>query len=301
MTEALREAVSPLGALVPIGPVRRAPRLPGRALMLRLANDRLRRAPRSFDVAETSVGRVVSGNTSDLIERYLYVFGTWEPSLSAFLRSKLGPGDVFVDVGANVGYFTLLAADAVSQTGHVIAFEPHPATVEKLRGNIDANGLRNVTVIPSVASDTAGEVELFSGPATNLGRSSTAPVPDGTAAGRVASVVAADAVPHELWPRVRAIKVDVEGDELRVLRGLHRLLEALPTGACVVVEVAPERLEERGESASVLFDTMVDLGFTAASLPNDYHPSSYARRSVARPTPLTAPPSTIVDVVFTKS
>lgn len=297
----MRAVLSPAGELVPVAAVRRARWLPGRRWLLRLANDRLRRAPRSFSVAETSVGRVVEGNTGDLIERYLYVFGTWEPTLSAFFEAQLRPGDVFVDIGANVGYFTLLAARAVTAAGHVIAFEPLPATVSKLRRNIDANALGNVTIVPKVASDEAGHVEIFSGPSTNLGRSSTAPVHDGSSAGRVESVVTADAIPEDLWPRVRAIKVDVEGDELRVLRGLHPLLSALAKDACVVVEVAPERLDGRGHSAGQLLETMAALGFSAAALPNDYHPSYYTRSIVNRPVPLTGAPTEIVDVVFTKA
>jgi FkbM family methyltransferase len=298
--DALRAAISPAGALVPIEAVRRASWLPGRGALLRLANDRLRRRPRRFSVAETSVGRVVEGSTADLIERYLYVFGTWEPSLTTFLRSTLRPGDVFVDIGANVGYFTLLAARAVGPTGRVIALEAMPATAAKLEANVSANGLSQVEVLACAASDVDGELEIYSGPETNLGRSSTAPVHDGAPAGRVRCIVAADAVPAELWPRVRAIKIDVEGDELRVLRGLRPLLAALAPGASVVVEVAPERLAERGSSAAALLAEMAELGFAASTLSNDYQPSAYATAVVQAPVPLAGVPDEIADVVLTK-
>jgi len=300
--DALRAVVSPAGELVPVGAVRRAAWLPGRGVLLRLANDRLRRRPRRFDTAETSVGRVVGGSTADLIERYLYVFGTWEPAITAHLRAVLRPGDVFVDIGANVGYFTLLAAGAVGPSGHVVAFEAMPATATKLRANVAANDIDHVTVLACAASDVDGEIEIFSGPATNLGRSSTSPVQDGTAAGRVPCVVAADAVPSALWPRVRAIKIDVEGDELRVLHGLRPLLSSLAPGASVVVEVAPDRLAERGSSAAALLDEMAAMGFAAAALANDYHPAAYAGAAAGpAPRPLTEVPTEIVDVVFTKA
>ena len=298
--DALRAALSPAGSLVPVDVVRRASWLPGRGAMLRLANDRLRRRPRRFSVADTAVGRVVEGSTADLIERYLYVFGTWEPSLTSFLRSTLRPGDVFVDIGANVGYFTLLAARSVGPSGHVVALEAMPRTAAKLRANVAANALSHVEVLACAASDADGEIEIFSGPETNLGRSSTAPVRDGSPAGRVRCMVAAEAVPRELWGRVRAIKVDVEGDELRVLRGLRPLLVALSPGASVVVEVAPDRLAERGSSAATLLDDMAALGFDASTLSNDYHPSAYAAVVPAAPVPLVDVPSDIVDVVFTK-
>ena len=299
--DALRATISPAGALVPVSAVRRARRLPGRGALLRLANDRLRRRPRAYGSAETSVGTFVDGNTADLIERYLYVFGTWEPSLSAYLSSTLRPGDVFVDIGANVGYFTLLAARAVGPTGRVVAMEAMPATATKLRANVEANGLDNVEVIARAASDVDGHIDIFSGPVTNLGRTSTSPMADSTAVDRVECVVASSAVPQELWSRVRVVKIDVEGDELRVLHGLRPLLAAMPAGASVVAEVAPARLSERGQSPGELLDDMAAMGFVPAALANDYHPSSYTGSAVAAPVPLQGVPREMTDVVFTKA
>jgi hypothetical protein len=151
-----------------------------------------------------------------------------------------------------------------------------------------------------VASDEEGEIEMFAGPSTNFGKSGTAPVPDGASAGRVAKVVAADAIPQDLWPRIRAIKVDVEGDELRVVRGLQQLLPSLAPGAAVVVEVAPDRLESRGGASNEIFELMTGAGFDAARLTNDYHPRSYATPVLHVPEPITGPPTEITDVVFTK-
>lgn len=272
-----------------------------RKILLRLANDALRRYPRRYRVAETEAGQMVDGDTSDLIERYLYVFGTWEPTLSTLLRTHLRPGDVFVDIGANVGYFTMLAAHAVGASGHVIAVEPVPATVRKLRKNLAANGAGNVTVLPYAASDAAGHVQIFSGPPTNVGKSGTSPVAGGRAVGPVRQVVAADAVPVHLRASLRAIKVDVEGDELRVLRGLQPLLERLPAGAWVVAEVAPDRLQQRGHSGSEVFELMLKLGFEAQAIPNDYHPAAYAEpQRGPEVIPLDHPPDEMTDVIFSK-
>ena len=280
--------------------VRHATWLPGRAALLRLANDRLRRQPRGYERAVTDAGVFVNGTTGDLIERYLYVFGTWEPSLSGYLRERLRPGDVFVDIGANIGYFTHLAAHIVGGGGSVLAFEPLPATVAKLRANIEANELGNVTVVDAAASDDDGEVDVFQGPATNVGRSATSPLADGSPAGRVRTVRAAAAIPADVWPRVRAIKVDVEGDELRVIRGLQPLLAVATPGMCLVAEVAPDRLSQRGGAATEVLSLMDELGFSAAAIENDYHPRAYAPPRVHPPAPLTAAPEVMTDVVFTK-
>src|SRR5450755_115400 len=85
----------------------------------------VRRREFSFETM-TSRGWRVRGNTTDWIQRQLYYFGLWEPNLSAWIERRLSTGDVFVDVGANVGYFTLLAAGVVGKTGKVVAIEPMP-------------------------------------------------------------------------------------------------------------------------------------------------------------------------------
>src|SRR4051794_26991463 len=63
--------------------------------------------------SRTIFGAKITGDTADLIQRYIYFFGVWEPDITAWLRSALKPGDCFVDVGANIGYYTLLASQVV--------------------------------------------------------------------------------------------------------------------------------------------------------------------------------------------
>ena len=113
-------------------------------------------------------------------------------------------------------------------------------------------------------------------------------------------MVAASVVPEDLWPRVRVIKIDVEGDELAVLRGLRPLLEQLPQGASVMVEVTPDRLLSRGETAASLFDYLVSLGFTASALENEYTAGFYTRQAHVAPVQLSQPPEDQTDVVFVK-
>ena len=81
-------------------------------------------------------GFVVAGNTSDLIQGYLYWFGVWEPNLTDFIMRRMSdaPNRVFVDVGANIGYFTTLVAKRHPQSS-VVSIEAFPPTVEKLRLN----------------------------------------------------------------------------------------------------------------------------------------------------------------------
>ena len=73
----------------------------------------------------------------------------WEPSTTAFILAALGPGDVFVDVGANIGWFTILAAHRVGVSGHVWAFEPRPGTCGRLADSVSANGFEGPLLGPA--------------------------------------------------------------------------------------------------------------------------------------------------------
>ena len=263
------------------------------------ANRALKRRPRSYRAVPTAHGFTVDGHTSDLIQRYLYVFGVWEPDVTRWLRGHLQPGDVVVDIGANIGWFSLLAASCVGPSGRVLAFEPVPSIADALEANVRRNGLP-VDVHRVVVGDSGGSTEVFRSAGTNLGRSGTAGGVGTVSEGAVTTVRAADAVPRELWSRIRFVKVDVEGDERRVLRGLEPLLAALSPGAAVFVEVTPDDLAARGESADELLSAMRALGYLPLAIANSYAPESYARRQPQDPVPLRATPTTQTDVIFVR-
>lgn len=88
-------------------------------------NAALRNTPVTRDIVLRN-GVRMSVDTKDIVQRYLYQFGIWEPSLSGWLARTLRPGDVFVDVGANIGYYSLLAARLVGHLGSVVAIEASP-------------------------------------------------------------------------------------------------------------------------------------------------------------------------------
>ena len=152
----------------------------------------------------------------------VWISGRVEEPVQTALRRVLRSGDVFFDVGASVGFFTLLGARLVGPRGTVVAFEPHPATVQELRQNVDANALDNVLVLPQAVSSRRGDavLELRHG-----ARSSLADAP--VATGRVAHVATTSiddfvAIHPVLVPAV--VKIDVEGHEVDVLRGMRGTL-----------------------------------------------------------------------------
>lgn len=150
--------------------------------------------------------------------------GEYEGRLTPFVRQLVRAGEVFVDVGANEGYYSVLAARA--QPGaRVLAVEPQSRLQPVLRRNLDANGVRNVAVAHVALGEGAGETELFLHPSTNPGASGEHRARRlNTAHERVRVVPLDRLVAEHGITGVRLMKVDCEGAEARVVRGAADLL-----------------------------------------------------------------------------
>ena len=161
----------------------------------------------------------------------------------------LKPGDVAMDIGANVGLYTVLLARTVGSQGLVIACEPGSRNFEHLDENLKLNGLTNVRLFRKALGDTPGEAKLYA--STVIGNSSLGGK-NGSGAGEDVEVIEGDRlIVTESLPVPRAIKVDVEGFEYAVLRGLERTMR---DQACqfVTCEVHPSLLPEGVEPAMIL-------------------------------------------------
>lgn len=161
---------------------------------------------------------------------------TWltkEPGTVAWLRAQLRSGDVFYDVGANVGVYTLLAAEIVGPTGQVIAFEPHLFTAGTLIRNVQANGFTDrVQVITSALwdDDTFLPFHYQHVMAGSSGSQLRDPIDENgkTFVPELTEwkhVTKADSLIWHGLNRPQVIKIDVDGHELSVLRGMRRILD----------------------------------------------------------------------------
>jgi len=138
------------------------------------------------------------------------------------LQALLSPGDHFVDCGANVGLWSLVAAGRVGAAGRVTAFEPNPPAYQRLTQNVAASGEvgRRVTAINVAVADRVGEAAFATGTHHNLGRIVADPAADSI-------VVAAVTLDDQLGETpVHALKLDIEGGEAAALRGAMRILKA---------------------------------------------------------------------------
>lgn len=168
------------------------------------------------------------------VELALFRQGTYEQGTLSFIHRVLRPGDVFVDVGANIGLMSLYAAATLRGTGRVMSFEPMPATFETLSRNIRLNDFGNVEALNLALGAADAHLEMFDSLASNRGAASLIR-PEGAVAGRRVEIRRLDDVLAEhAVGRVACLKLDVEGWELEALEGAPRLLSSPDAPRCIV-------------------------------------------------------------------
>src|SRR5258706_235637 len=154
----------------------------------------------------------------DLVPLTILRTGEWQPEIWEAVSPNLHQGSVFLDVGAHIGYFSLIASKRVGPTGRVVSFEPNPETQRLLNDNVAINRASNITVEPIACTDREQTLTFYASPIVNTGASSLAKEnADYGGASRAFTVRGRpiDDVVRELnLQRVDAIKVDVEGAEL---------------------------------------------------------------------------------------
>lgn len=201
----------------------------------------------------------------DGIAREVFFTGRYEPQETALVRHLLRPDAVFVDVGANWGYFTLLAANLVGPNGRVVALEPEPRCHTALVENVSENGMDNVTVLALAASDGDGYLALqgYDAALENYGTSRIVFSTDGeTGMIQVKARRLDDALDDLGLPRVDLAKMDIEGSEGAALAGLGRSLAAGRIER-LIVELHSSRLSELGSSPEEVVEQVVAAGYIA--------------------------------------
>ncbi len=166
-----------------------------------------------------------------------YVRGDYEPWLQRWIVAEARPGSRFFDVGANAGYFTLLASLCVGDAGKVVAVEPHPVTARMLRAQLELNDRRNVSVEVVALADAPGVLEMADDTASvmvQLASLRDSP-PTKTISVKVHTL---DALTAKHGPP-DVVKIDVEGADSLVLRGAERTLRE--HGPTLLLEVHDRR------------------------------------------------------------
>ncbi|HEY2951649.1 MAG TPA: FkbM family methyltransferase [Verrucomicrobiae bacterium] len=266
----------------------------------RVVNPYLAWQSRKF-VARTHFGQRLAGDTKDMIQQYIYFFGLWEPVLTAWICSRLSPGDGFIDVGANIGYYSLLASTLVGKSGSVVAIEASPRIFRELQKNLARNCAVNVRGVNVAVSDHKGLVRLFRGPDHNLGETSVFQAAGFTPDGTVEAAPLAEILEGKELASARLIKIDIEGAERIVVPGIGSLLRSGRADLELIVEFHPQYLTEPGRRAEDLVKLVNAAGFHAYRLENDYWPFNRLKNSASkRPARLRAPIQGETVIVFSR-
>ena len=193
-------------------------------------------------------------DVTDHTGRSLYFHGTpYEPELTHWLLTELHAGDVFVDIGANIGFFSLVGAAVIGPTGRVVAFEPHPDARSEMVRLLQQNGVADRVDVVSAALGDRCEPAVpfyltFDSVLSTL-NPAQAPGSEAYCFDRIVNVPLTtldrwmDGRP-DLVQRIAAIKVDVEGLEAEVVLGMQRTLATIPR-ARLVVETTPDSDADR--------------------------------------------------------
>ena len=205
--------------------------------------------PQTSDVMVVSgylmSSRTGEGRTIDGLTRRLVIDGEYEPCMTRVFEQMLKKGMMVIDVGANVGYYTLLAAKCVGETGKVWAFEPESKNFEELLANIALNGFGKIIVpYKKAVSNVAGMAEMFVS-VVESGEHSLIPCRDRNTQTVSVGVVCIDDI---ISGKVDILKVDAEGNDMNVILGAKELLERNPN-IVLFTELFPSGLEAAGQSA----------------------------------------------------
>lgn len=166
-----------------------------------------------------------------------YALGTSEPTIQELLARQIEPCTVVWDIGANVGFFTLIASRLVGEGGQVVAFEPLPANYDAIRENLLLNGITNVQVEAIALGDEVGRATLSVYGANTLakldGPEQAEPSPGRARLQKLEVPVSTIDAQLERFPAPALVKMDIEGGEAAALQGAKRLLtEVRPTLVC---------------------------------------------------------------------
>lgn len=186
---------------------------------------------------------------------------SYEPDVTRLLSATLQPGMVFFDVGANLGYYSLLGSKKVGKDGQVHSFEPAAAQFKHLKLNVSLNRAANVILNECALSDSRGETTLFLSEGWNQGTHSLART-NGQSSSCIVSRISVDEyVAMTGVKRLDVMKVDVEGAELLVFKGAQNtLLELKPS--LLIFEASEPYAQSFGYSTSDLKQFVSRQGYT---------------------------------------
>lgn len=199
-------------------------------------------------------------NPSNTMSLFAYLLGTYEWREIRIIRTLVRPGDTALDIGANIGYYTLELSRLAGDLGVVHAFEPEPVNFQILRTNVAVNSLTNVTLHNYALADYEGDALLYRSK-SNAGDYSLTPRENPGIPPVSVTVRRLDSLMGEIMHAPSLIKIDVQGSEPMVLRGGVKCLEAWVPRPSILVEFEPKSLIRAGFEAVGLLEALAGRNY----------------------------------------
>lgn len=188
--------------------------------------------------------------------------GTWEPVHTHAVLANLRSGDTAIDLGANMGWYTHIMSDAVGPNGRVIALEPNRENFGILTANRELNSWHNTTILNMAAGDRRDIVWLHEPKGINRGDSRIYDAGESHDASYEIPLISLDLLVRDLAldpAKIRFIKIDCQGAEPLILRGMVDCLAVMHTGSCLLMEIWPESwAQQQNIDVDHVFDNLRD-------------------------------------------
>ena len=220
-----------------------------------------RKADRPFQIPWLNGLRVRVDGEDELLKS-LFLTGLFEPNEFLVLQRLLQPGMTFVDIGANLGLYSLFAAKKIGRLGTVLAFEPSSREFKKLQHNVSLNGLSQVRLFNFALSDYAGETKLLIADEAHSGHNTIGAFCYQTNLADTESIrlETFDSVrQRENLGEIDVVKMDVEGGELFALRGMRQTLEQCRP--VLFLEMSDPAAQPQGSSSAQVWEFLTALGY----------------------------------------
>ncbi|CAL7964049.1 Methyltransf_21 domain-containing protein [Gammaproteobacteria bacterium] len=215
---------------------------------------------KQYLVANSNYGVKYKFKTPDAVGRAIYKDGNYEPEITRFVLNeiKYNPEDIVIDVGANIGWYSLLLDHMKDGPGIIYAFEPDSLNYSLLKHNISLNGASKVVAINEALSNKIGKATLYKYGDNNLGRHSLLPLFKGASETIITTTLDNFIKKNNSKKTIRLIKIDVEGYELPVLLGAKKVLDHTEN---LIVEFSPSIMLQHKIAPELVIKLLYAKGF----------------------------------------
>lgn len=189
----------------------------------------------------------------------LSIVGIYEPLTVKRFQERIKKGDTVLDIGAHIGYYTLMAAKRVGKGGKVYAFEPNKDNLALLTKNITSNGHKNVVLVEKAVSNSTKKAKLYLNP-ISTGMHSLIDIGDNSKNITMVDTVSLDDFFGKNLPQISVIKMDIEGGEYAALEGMTRLLKK-SKNLTIFTEFSPYALKKSKRSPRGFLNYLIQRGF----------------------------------------